>query len=766
MLAMERIKSRRAVHQDHSETHVVDEAYDEAMRRIQTEPSGRSHLAVRVLTWISCATRPLSILELRHALATDPDKNEFDSHNLVQTNFLISVCCGLVTLDDQSDIIRLVHQTTHDYFERTRNTWFKNAQDQMAITCATYLRIASLTSDFSALHRTCIDPSWPLTLRKNWDGLGPSDQSTVTPAREPVLPPKSAFTPFTWAYPFYDYSSLNWAIHLSKAEVEKTQQTCIPSLRAASRNIKAQGILGFHFGRYNTSHTTELHLAAKYGLLDCLGFLTEIIQVNHKDHVHWTPLTYAASEGHEPVVKWLLDNGAHSDGGYGSYRGTPLFAAAENGHHSIVKILLGLGVDVENRPYARGSQALHAASKNGHLNIAQALVLAGASITEPDHWGSRPLHWAAEGGNCPMIEFILDNGVEVDVRNAAGQTPLHIAARNGHGAAIRILALHGANVRNRDLKGHTSVHAAARYSNNVDVLEVLLEIGADIHATRAGTGETPLCAAAYENNFTVARWLIEKGADINYRDRTGETPLSIATQRSFTNVMELLLEAGAEVDTEHFEETSNIWTPLDHATTMDGLKLLLSYGVDIDKRSAHRPPRLIYEAQRGRLQYIKLLADHEADMNVRTDDGIPVLSLAARVLPAPVVHELLNCGASIDYTDNYGRTALMCAIKSHRTVATQVLLGSGASLDCEDTWGRTAMDYAHKCAKDLCCRRPFTAAEAEYYCRDLWYSRPQSMTCDLDDIHTLEFGCGLIAQLFRDTGYLDAEVDNGGVETV
>ena len=44
---------------------------------------------------------------------------------------MVSVCAGLVTVDEESDIIRLVHYTTQEFFERTQNIWFPNCRETM-----------------------------------------------------------------------------------------------------------------------------------------------------------------------------------------------------------------------------------------------------------------------------------------------------------------------------------------------------------------------------------------------------------------------------------------------------------------------------------------------------------------------------------------------------------------------------------------------------------------------------------------------------------
>ena len=81
-------------------------------------------------------------------------------------------------------------------------------------------------------------------------------------------------------------------------------------------------------------------------LNDDLDFVNMLIskdaEVNKKG---WTPLHYAATNGHDDVVKVLLDHSAYIDSG--SPNGTtPLMMAARGGHLSTVKLLLDEGADL------------------------------------------------------------------------------------------------------------------------------------------------------------------------------------------------------------------------------------------------------------------------------------------------------------------------------------------------------------------------------------------------------------------------------------
>jgi hypothetical protein len=54
----------------------------------------------------------------------------------------------LVTVDEESNIIRLVHYTTQEYFELTQGKWFPNAMTNVTATCITYLSYPIFDSGF------------------------------------------------------------------------------------------------------------------------------------------------------------------------------------------------------------------------------------------------------------------------------------------------------------------------------------------------------------------------------------------------------------------------------------------------------------------------------------------------------------------------------------------------------------------------------------------------------------------------------------------
>jgi demethoxyubiquinone hydroxylase (CLK1/Coq7/Cat5 family) len=86
----------------------VDESYDEALERIERQDEDSKTMAIQVLFWITHAVRSLRVEELQHALAVELDAADLDPEAIIHQDILISVCAGLVFIEEKSHIVRLV----------------------------------------------------------------------------------------------------------------------------------------------------------------------------------------------------------------------------------------------------------------------------------------------------------------------------------------------------------------------------------------------------------------------------------------------------------------------------------------------------------------------------------------------------------------------------------------------------------------------------------------------------------------------------------
>ena len=86
----------------------VNDTYDEAMTRIHSQNTDDRQLADKVLLWVAYTFRQLSIMELQHAVTVEESSTDTDLEALTDQEILISVCAGLVVIDDESNVVRLV----------------------------------------------------------------------------------------------------------------------------------------------------------------------------------------------------------------------------------------------------------------------------------------------------------------------------------------------------------------------------------------------------------------------------------------------------------------------------------------------------------------------------------------------------------------------------------------------------------------------------------------------------------------------------------
>ena len=64
-----------------------------------------------------------------------------------------------------------------------------------------------------------------------------------------------------------------------------------------------------------------------------------------------------------------------------------------------------------------------------------------------------------------------------------------------------------------------SVLIHASYNGHADIVELLIEKGADVNARSKHSGRTPLIAAAYHGNVEALAVLLAHGADVNVQDK-------------------------------------------------------------------------------------------------------------------------------------------------------------------------------------------------------------------------------------------------------
>ena len=100
-------------------------------------------------------------------------------------------------------------------------------------------------------------------------------------------------------------------------------------------------------------------------------------------------------------------------------------------------------------------------------------------IDDKDDQGTTCLMKAAINGYVEIVELLLTFGANPRVCNRLGETALTMAVLEKKIKVCEKLLVARADVNHRDLQGRSSVHKAARTSSNTDILQLLLQYGAD-----------------------------------------------------------------------------------------------------------------------------------------------------------------------------------------------------------------------------------------------------------------------------------------------
>ena len=415
-------------------------AYDATLERIKTQREGKAKVAMAALTWVCHSERPLQVDELCHALAVEIGAAHFDPENVPSIGTLLDCCQGLIMVDAEASIVRLIHYTVQEYL-CSHPGLFSKPHSILAETCLTYLNSQQVKK---------------LTSRS---------------------------LPDNRSVPFLKYSSRHWGTHMKRDLSGNVRTLALELLNQYEGHISAVSLLeqvlhprytrgiatpllfsalhcasffgivelvtvfinaeGYKADQQDYTAKTPLAWAARNGQEGVVKALLEQKNVdpNHLDKNDLTPLGWAAIEGHEGVVNLFLER-ENVDPNHADVNGrTPLRCAAFEGHEGVVKLLLEREDVDPNLPDKAGHGPLGCAAFAGHEGVVK-LFLERENV-DPDHpdKNSRtPLGWAAINGQEGIVKLLLDRrDVDPNRLDKHGSTPLSYAAGEGHESIMQLL---------------------------------------------------------------------------------------------------------------------------------------------------------------------------------------------------------------------------------------------------------------------------------------------------------------------------------------
>ena len=618
----------------------VDAMFDQTVARIKQQSLCRAELALKSLMWTSHARRPLYFEESREALAIDAEDESLDEENMPLSKHIINSCLGLVSIDEQSYTIRLVHLTVKEYLERRRDTMFASGEEATATICLTFL---SFDVFYSGLR---IEEYY---------------EQQVYMQRQ---------------YPFMKYATQYWNSHVQQCSGHRIF-------------IAVQGLLDRGLG-----------LAPTRGHGSLPGFdykeRFQIVMGNRADA--FSPLHAAAFLELTQLTEHLLGEESSEPNILDAEGRTPLSLAADAGEHKVIKQLLarkGVAINIRD---VHGTAPLVKAAVQGHIYAVRLLVEhCDIDINITDNGAGTAMSKAAGLGHTGIVQLLLEHGAKVDSKDNDGETALSQAASSGAKDVVQLLLDHGAKVDSKDNGGETALSQAAS-SGAKDVMQVLLEHGGKVDS-RNKDGETPLRQAADSEALDVVRLLLEHGADVDCRCENRATHVTLFpgdTSGEDTDTEETRLRAIVE-------KNQRVTPLLRAAIRADAaiVQVLLEYGAEVNFRGRKGGTPLLKAASRGATDTERFLPERRAHVHSRDIDGRTSLlgAVKGRYTEGDhrkVVRLLLENGADINAKDFYGRTALIIASREYddKPGIVEVLLErEDIEVEAKDLNGKSSLMY-------------------------------------------------------------------------
>ena len=662
-----------------------DGFYERNMLRIteESENPRASNLARRTLEWVVHTYRPLSLGELKDALAVDLSKAGFRKAARPDKATILEVTAGMIMIDLDEKSVRLNHRTAQEYFDKTRDRWFATASASLTRVSLHYMSLGELTKPCGGIYED-----------KDFD------------ARRKI-------------YPLLEYSYPYWGDHACEAGLHLETQAAILDYVRDTDKIAAWTQAAWYLRSAERAEwdirkgANALHVCAWFSLTDVVSrLLDEGLDVNAADPTYkQTPLMYACRRGQSATVAKLLESGADINH-YSQRDSVALFEAIDNGVMKTVDLLLASRIlDVNTiHPWRNNRTALMLAAQGGKLEIVNALLdRPGMKLDQKDLDGNTALSIATIAGEDDIVQSLLEHeGVGIDSQNGLGSTALILAATAsgerkeapamnaiatyllvqgastsikdhegggtailravdaGNEAMVKLLLDYNADIHVRDDLNRGLLHSAA-IDGYEGIVQLLLERGLEVDA-QDQNGKTPLHDAGRNGNYKVARQLLNSGADQSIKDKQGRTPWTVAWQYGHSNVMRIL--DGEDVIEKNIEQDSY---PQVHSLPIWSL-VNLGFEQEVRDMIATKPNEIYF---------------------CDPDMGNTALHCAINANNPTILTLLLRAGLSPDALNDYYRTPLhLAAIAGHANLLT-ILLDHHAKCDEKDRWLETPLGVAH-----------------------------------------------------------------------
>lgn len=602
----------------------LNKTYDETMERINSQHPDQATLARKVLCWVFYAFRPLTMLEIQHALAVETGDSMLDEDNIPEQELLLSVCNGLVTFEKEGGFLALVHYTFQQYLERKAETLFPEAQADIVRTCLTYLSFDEFGQG------PCLKDQHLVDRHKRW--------------------------------PLLSYTESNWDQHARQGAEEACIDLIISFL---SQDENLFTIMSF---------LSEDGNVFTFGRVPCVK---ESMGVNHTGRLpsEVSALWLASFYGLEYTVSHLLASQRHRIDEKTGWGDTALHRAAACGNTGVMKLLLSNDAEINAKDRA-GNTSLHLASSS-RIDI---IYFGRLDAMEQRTYSRREQYERTSETSLNVIRLLLDHGANVNAVNSKGETALHLAVMTSQKPLAQLLLARNADVilKYRNLKAPLTL---AIIKDDDEMTRILLEHDLQ-RQVQCGILDEAMRIAAFEGQLSLLKMLLAKSPEQPAPDQEGRNLLHMSAYGESLECFQSIENSGFDLEAMDRRKRTCLHIAASAGTYVEShaiLEYLLERGLNPSQGDVDGWTPLLWAAKAGNIENIETLLEADADRSYQGDrEWIPFAiatyhgnSRAAEILrprnrPLPEMFETYLSSISLRHrrVDCDG-----CKLVSHKSVA-------------------------------------------------------------------------------------------------
>jgi len=273
-----------------------------------------------------------------------------------------------------------------------------------------------------------------------------------------------------------------------------------------------------------------------------------------------------------------------------------------------------------------------------------------------DKKNQESLCYASSCGNLELVKDLVKKGEEVNQINELSETPLLLACKGGH----------------------------------LNVVEFLVESGADVDQAETENGVRPIHVAAEKGYFDIVKFLVKSGVSVLGGDYEGTVAVDLAELNGFSEIVTYLnLLTGETEGSDDEVPEENVPVNIDDTFKLEVNKIQ-------DPQILHKLSEelSISSQDAAQISVVKDLIIQGADVNFIDKHGNTPLFYAANSYLLDTAKYLVKNGANVNLSSSNKNTPILVAVRNGHVELVKYLLQEKADINQRNGDSLTPADIA------------------------------------------------------------------------